>query len=156
MRQALQLGRLVQAIVTSLLTDGLQSPLTSKAILSKLANKPDAFLSEIGVFAEPDGGDEDLLGESETMRRVVSMRQRILSKTASWSLRLARQQEKLALKQQKRVLFALRTMVLLRRLDRGNLRQIFSMTTVRFIPGHGLQSLLQELLPRISDTDNDI
>ena len=139
MRQALQLGRLVQAIVTSLLTDGLQSPLTSHAILSKLADKRDVCLSEIGVLAEPDGrDDEDLLGESEAMRRVVSMRQRISSKTASWSQTLARQQEKLTLKQQKRVLFALRTMELLRRLDRGNLRQIFSMTTVRFLARHGL------------------
>ena len=95
--------------------------------------------AERTVLAERDGrDDEDLLGESDTMRRVVSIRQRISSKTASWSQTLARQQEKLALKQQKRVLFALRTMELLRRLDRGNLQQIFSMTTVRFVARHGL------------------
>ena len=132
MRQALQLGRLVHVIVTSLLGHGLHSPLSSKAVLSKLASERRPALIEMGVLAEPnEADDEDLLG-SDTMRRVVSVHRQILSKKASLSQRLMRQTEKQALKHQKRVLFALRTMMLLRRLNRSSLRKIFSMTTVRF------------------------
>ena len=126
----MQLGRLVDAIVKSLLVDSVHVPLGWNTISSKLTNKAEA-LSEVGVLAEPNGrDDEDLLREYKTIRRVVSVRHNILSKTASFRQKLSDQEEKQALKHQKRVLFALRTMVLLQRVDKSNLRQTFSMTTV--------------------------
>ena len=66
------------------------------------------------------------------LHRAATMRREVLSKKASLHQELMRQEEKHALKHQKRVLFALRTMLLLRRLNKGSLRHMFSMTAVRF------------------------
>ena len=138
MWQALQLGRLVHTIVTSVLGHDSHSLLSSKAVLSKLAKTRRPALTEIAVLAEPnEHDDEDLLGESKAMHRVVSVHRQVLSKKASLSQRLMREKEKHALKHEKRVLFALRTLMLLRRLNRGSLHQLFSMTAVRFESRYG-------------------
>ena len=144
-RQALQLGRLVHAIIMSLLHDDsaakrrsvqalhCASLLSSDGIFSKLRHDRRPAPFEIAVLAEPnEHEDEDLLGGNKILHRAASMRHEILSKKASLSQELMRQKEKHVLKHQKRVLFALRTMLLLRRPNKGSLRHMFSMTAVRF------------------------
>ena len=86
-RQALQLGRVVDAIVKCLLIDDSHLPLGSSD-LSKLAlrNKTE-MLGDIGVLIEPDEPDnDDLLGRRTVLRSVRSVRNvlhRIQSKRGS-------------------------------------------------------------------------
>ena len=135
-RQALQLGRVVDAIVKCLLIDDSHLPLGSSD-LSKLALRNKAeMLGDIGVLIEPDEPDnDDLLGRRTVLRSVRSVRNvhhRIQSKRVSLSHKLAYQKERQAIKQEKRVVFAVRTLMLLRRLDKSSLQQMFSMTPVCF------------------------
>lgn len=129
-RQALQLGRLIDAIVKCLLNDEAQSTKLS-VLLDNLG-----ALSEVGVLSEPEGGDDtDLLRSSSTSRmrsQFMSTRRMLKSKSKRMGEMLAHEKERHALKHEKRLRFAIRTLMLLRRLNTTSLQQIFRMTAVRF------------------------